>query len=1761
MFPEVPGPIATPAAASCVSPDMASGTPPLDQQAFAGSDSELSQAQVSQNEEEQALEIHEVIELQAFSERKAWIEDKIKFLEALPPIEVFVGLDAIRTSAEDIPGLPTREQLQEWLAEHDRIEKETEIFDSGELKKLRALTKAATQRHLSPEDTDVIELTLTTIYELDKLLHLLRDRSENLDLLGIRLTWEEQRRAAWSDRQKILADIENFLTTRARWSPSIYEFMVKSEEKPSNRRGSVASMASDTSVTSNTGFSRSARFKLAEILSRDSAQVAGRVSSLRHGKVAAAGKALDKLIDNSRRADKGINEMEHVGKFVMNIVTQWRKADEIYVETMKDENAAQNLLEEIETSKLYHPTFRQSTSFLSRAETLVKRLAPTEAISQILSSELASTSNLVAKVDSLAKEYRVGYEAVKDVESLSRSADKLMEIFNSAIDRLENGVTACDGDGTPPSLISEDCLHPTAHSVFITFLPSITQEVEQSCTRADHLLRAFRVALLNAERPGIDQTFKDNATAQIEALVAVRDKAAAICADVNTRLGRLRVARRVWSIMDGVLNELEDTRSEVADLMERERWKQTNQSAEPLTPETPPQDVLPTPSVSSSDIVGRLEVVYQTLTNDVMHPLATLSGMLEKPLDEFLSRTSEGLFGHLDNVKQMFVLLDAIRSQYAAMISFQDSVHELQVRVEDLKIHYDATIQEILNDQLCGESLGNAQDQLKDESNVLRSTADAFTNTVAQRIPFLSQHVSDQRNAPILVRKRFSSAGNIKLISFDVPAAIEPPFTLRSLDDAVRGDSNLLVMRLLGDVQSLEQKTGHLRLACMAKDADSELALVADDLRGVTEELGSLRTLLDSISRADEKLTPLQDLSEELDRHSSQHRSRLSRRLSLIRESLRQMESVPCSHDHRIYETLIMSRRREVDNLEVKLSTWADNAAMLRGKLSVSLTAEAKRIEAAKLREEQEAEERRRRVELERREAEAKAKEEQERRDAEVKAKEEQECREAEAKAKEEHERKEAEAKAKEEQERREAEAKAKEEQERREAEAKVKQEQERKEAEARVREEEERREAEAKVKQEQERKEAEARAREEEERKKAERLRIEKELRDEQQAREERLKAEQQQAEMERQARERERLEAEAQIKAGIQLQETEYQKRDESQLFEDVFGLRIAPSPSPTKTHQRGDLLDKVVSLRKRLRSIGINEVAHPAANSNSSNHLPTLEQYGKMNALFASIVSELSKLAALPSSMSSPAADMELRSANSEVEASTELMQRIRQLADLSDVAHRCDMALSDLLEHIDSYPSPPAGPLSSTHVSTSRLPPEEQLAARLAFTKRIVTQVAAYIESVKDDARASSEYRRVQQTWVELEEMAHDRICGKKSRPASVLSSGRNSSASGISSGATGHTRKASGYSNLSVRGSANGRFLAPAHPSPRRVASGDLQTRPRPSSKLSMLSTASMSRSVSLAGPIATPSSSSSLHGSTFASRQRTASLSGNATPNTPTKQPPVPTRPRAQTRSRASPTPSEASVVARSTASHSRSSSSMSTWARAPRQSFPTSNKVQTPPKKTQPQTRKTYVANPKNKLDVAVGDVVNKLPVNINIEVVADTWKDQSGKYWIGDQEPKLCFCRILRSQTVMVRVGGGWQELSKFIKDHFADVFRIIPPESPPKFGSPRFGSREEKWISSATLLEAPEIVTTPPPCTPEPRGPFLPSFTISTPGAHSPHSVKSTPSSGSPLAPLQFLRRADPDAMRPVTPSKPHRPRKSIPNTPARHNLWRP
>lgn len=78
--------------------------------------------------------------------------------------------------------------------------------------------------------------------------------------------------------------------------------------------------------------------------------------------------------------------------------------------------------------------------------------------------------------------------------------------------------------------------------------------------------------------------------------------------------------------------------------------------------------------------------------------------------------------------------------------------------------------------------------------------------------------------------------------------------------------------------------------------------------------------------------------------------------------------------------------------------------------------------------------------------------------------------------------------------------------------------------------------------------------------------------------------------------------------------------------------------------------------------------------------------------------------------------------------------------------------------------------------------------------------------------------------------------------------------------------------------------------------------------------------------------------------------------------------------------------------------------------------------------------TPETYVADPKNDLDVALGDIVNDSPYKVQVKMVPG----EVGKYWFGDVNPKLAYCRILRSRMVMVRVGGGWVELSQFLRDH---------------------------------------------------------------------------------------------------------------------------
>ncbi|KAE9386546.1 hypothetical protein BT96DRAFT_949039 [Gymnopus androsaceus JB14] len=86
----------------------------------------------------------------------------------------------LKASAEHLPGLPTRAELIQWLVEHNVVEKETEIFDTSELKKLWNFMRAVAPRYLSAED--IRSFMPSTNY------YLLQDHSETLDFLRVQLS-------------------------------------------------------------------------------------------------------------------------------------------------------------------------------------------------------------------------------------------------------------------------------------------------------------------------------------------------------------------------------------------------------------------------------------------------------------------------------------------------------------------------------------------------------------------------------------------------------------------------------------------------------------------------------------------------------------------------------------------------------------------------------------------------------------------------------------------------------------------------------------------------------------------------------------------------------------------------------------------------------------------------------------------------------------------------------------------------------------------------------------------------------------------------------------------------------------------------------------------------------------------------------------------------------------------------------------------------------------------------------------------------------------------------------------------------------------------------------------------------------------------------------------------------------------------------------------------------------------------------------------
>lgn len=521
----------------------------------------------------------------------------------------------------------------------------------------------------------------------------------------------------------------------------------------------------------------------------------------------------------------------------------------------------------------------------------------------------------------------------------------------------------------------------------------------------------------------------------------------------------------------------------------------------------------------------------------------------------------------------------------------------------------------------------------------------------------------------------------------------------------------------------------------------------------------------------------------------------------------------------------------------------------------------------------------------------------------------------------------------------------------------------------------------------------------------------------------------------------------------------------------FADVFNA--------AQDVEQRSLMDQISQCRADLRSIRIAISAKPEFENfeDAVSPLPTTTEARDMRSQFDAIANRVGTLGI---GSKDDKVTAELKSLKIELEASRVLLGHVDHLAGFAYKVEQCDTALSDLLEHADTYPDQP-DETSSSHVPNKSKLPVDQLQDRLDFCEREVDSLHAGFALVGDDERALGERARVMEMWEDVADSARQKITSARSSspknpPSSKIRAllpslpvkpiaGRRSLLRDQSPGTPSPGPETSRARTMSSSSSLKKPFIlgdhgksklrptrdrSPSRSSNRSVSGPAAGSSGQSTFKMPTIPSRPHSRnsSRSVSGPLAgTPQYSSP----TVSSRQRTmsstASIRGKL-PQLPVQGALAPTAPRrSRVPATTPPTMTRATSPTLSTVSNTSDGSHTKVKPRLASRNDPSTPRARKEstrgravsasnlktPRPPAAKQKKTYVANPKNRLDVAVGAVVNKLPADVTIEPVLDTWKDESGKYWIGDADPKLCFCRILRSQTVMVRVGGGWMELSK--------------------------------------------------------------------------------------------------------------------------------
>ncbi|KZP00049.1 hypothetical protein CALVIDRAFT_320433 [Calocera viscosa TUFC12733] len=1746
------------------------------------------------------LDTLDVVELQAFNDRKAWIIEKTKYLESLTPLE------PLRTESDvyvdRTTGLPTLDEIRSWVRELRALEKETDQFDKVDLKRLRRTARAAANRHLTPEDTDLVDLTLSTLLALDHLLEAIQARSEQLDLFGHRVRWEDQRTECEQERLTLLSDLNTFISGPARWSPTAYEeasasgtFVLPDQvaSMPAAvqaRAGTPAfSQSSSSRSTPTMAFptSRSQRFHLGQSLAADASRLYMRATNLREGRVEVAGKLLDRVISLKKVPDQFLDEQDRLendteylrrslGEFSLALAEQWIVADRVYSDCVKHQSEAHALMADLGKAAMKPPNQRLHASLAYRISTLESRLStaaydvlifryipqPThpsypeqehfnEQIAQKLSEELETARNLGRIAGNHVKEYHNSLKVLHRADKIKEEMGARQSQLSELVVRLARGNDALGDAGAAPDLSTEACLEPGRHSAYMAALPALLDQVDEAGRSADRLVRTARAHLPALKAISLNPGYLENCIQAINSLDAERNSLAGAKASASSLCARFTTTCQVWSETQGLQQSCHKHQADIQNGLECDRWRPespVSSGSGPPTPNTPSNRSF-MDSSSPSEVMAQLDTFAKYFKQAVETLLKEVIPRVGPALQAHFNGASERLEVDISNLRQLAKLWQRVRAQATAMKGTMDEAYALENRLSSILLEADVIWQPIPGSSSIPELASSIQ-SLRHRHSEVRQEIAAFSGGLVSRIPFVTSHI---RAASSTYKVRSPKPSAILPMPQTPPEAfvdssLTIPFDPTALDEAIRSQVNVRSARLNGALYNVDRRLRLLEGAERVRSFDECLAQAVRSVEDVYQSLDARSAAIRVLAsqEAAESIADVQLALEALDSETTQLLSfassmdhMLQNIITLPQQAYENIRRDILDQDTEELGALLDSRQSHLRGLETREDQLREDTAKALRRLHDISSALAKRLST-----------------LEREKAE---------RDAVLR---------------------------------------------RQQLEA---------EEQARKRREEEMRVVEPNLTGANSSSEQDIISinpansvvltlretdlivvvpdivspnnapipQEASEHAEGPDTPPQKRILSGTDAQDGGVRLSSQpstpailvpsvivtdypQSEVIAHWNE---LKSPAPSLAGSQRNAAVPSKPvpsatmtasppsstlatsvaensvgaegapdfDVSQDDEDVFGSFV--SIASRKSEQAIPPLQALTELRAALLALKIEDLAQSSSPETQFGILPTQSIVQLLNTQVTGLLVQVQQVEIAESDArcvcSRDALQQELNSA-------LDLFPRLHSLATFAGKVDECDAGINEIISQVDDYPglSQSGTRPSSPSFEAART----QLRQLIERVSGVVDTVVEHADGLADDFRVLNERTRIEQTWAEARDEANDRLDPLFVRTISTLSLSSLSSSTSSRHLSTQAFKKSSlsrqsstsmlsGRSSvLSASTSGSPWTSSPGFKPTSRSVSGPL---PRtPASRLPRLSQS--------------PTPSEVL-------RQRTESVTSmySQRPRQSLDSfAPVWSRGISDARRRKS------SISSETTPSRPRNISMSSSWSRTPRQSFGSPMlPAREAPKKRQ------YVANPKNKLDVAVGNVINRLPVNVSVRPLPG-WRDQSGRYYIGDGHPKPYFCRILRSQTVMVRVGGGWMELSKFIKSHFADLFRILPPGplTPPM-------QAKEPWINSATLLKAagsPLQAAGSPLASPSALSPTFSDAKTPSPAAHagdmSTSSVFSFTSSspGSPLASIQFLRKAD--DLRRSTQSPPLRgstskPAKAQGKATPRTPVWRP